>query len=244
MWYNELLFVLMITALIGMGVMALIVKVNMSQRRNSIKKKEEIPEKILVEEKKVRYEPIQKVSASEPGPIETIESEPIKQIIVPTIDKVLIPSAAVEPVVSPKLDLPTEHAREPQSESIDQLIKMFPMDQPPEAHIPQPEPKPIEIIYQPPEAHIPQPEPNPSEGALRNTENQFFDLRYEYKQQTIDDVPTIPDDELNIGYGEEQKEENLPGVVTCQHCKCEVPNTLYCIYCGNPLTAKPLASEK
>ncbi|MFH2112592.1 MAG: hypothetical protein ABIJ47_15190 [Candidatus Bathyarchaeota archaeon] len=225
MWYNELLLVLMFTALIGMGIMALIVKVNMRQREDSIEIKTKVPEKIYEPEKNVRQEPT-KIVEPEPEPAETIEiSEALfKPIIIQAAEPEPTPEPTTEPLIITSWEETAEPVIEPLTETIDELIV-----EPPTSPTPEPQATP--------------PEPSPKEMELRReTENQFFDLRYDYSSQNVAaDSPTILDEAPSID-PEEEKEEPLPGVVTCPHCKSEVPQTLYCIYCGNTLTAKPLAT--
>ena len=227
MWYNELLFVLMFIALIGMGVLALIVKVNMRQREGLIEKKAEVPEKIYEPEKNVRPEPTKIVEEPipEPEPVETIEiSEALfRPIIVQAAEPEPTPEPVVEPFIMPIVEA-AEPLIEPMTETIDELIV-----EPPASPAPEPQATP--------------PEPSPQGVELRReTENKFFDLRYENNPQDITaDSPTILDEAPSID-PEEEKEEPLPGVVTCPHCKSEVPQTLYCIYCGNTLSAKSRAA--
>jgi len=227
MWYNELLFVLMFIALIGMGVLALIVKVNMKQKEGSIEKKAEVPEKIYEPEKNVRPEPTKMVEEPipEPEPVETIEiSEALfRPIIFQAAEPEPTPEPAVEPLIMPSVEA-AEPLIEPMTETIDELIV-----EPPASPAPEPQATP--------------PEPSPQGVELRReTENKFFDLRYENNSQNVTaDSPTILDEAPSID-PEEEKEEPLPGVVTCPHCKSEVPQTLYCIYCGNTLSAKSRAA--
>jgi hypothetical protein len=225
MWYNELLFVLMFIALIGMGVLALIVTVNMRQKEGSIKQKAEIPEKKYEPEKNMRLEPIKIVEnpIPEPEPVETIEINEalFKPIIIQAVEPESTPEPAVEPLLMPIVEA-AEPLIEPMTETIDELIV-----EPPLSPAPEPQPTP--------------PESSPKKMKLRReTENKFFDLRYEYNPPDVAaDSPTILDKAPSIDLEEEEKEEPLPGVVTCPHCKSEVPQTLYCIYCGNTLSAKP-----
>ena len=223
MWYNELLFVLMFIALIGMGVLALIVKVNMRQKEGSIEKKAEVPEKIYEPEKNVRPEPIKIVENPIPEPVETIEINEafFRPIIFQAVEPEPTPEPAMEPLIMPIVEA-AELLIEPMTETIDKLI-VEPLASP----APEPQPTP--------------PEPSPKKMKLRReTENKFFDLRYEYNLPNVAaDSPTILDEAPSIDLEEEEKEEPLPGVVTCPHCKSEVPQTLYCIYCGNTLSAKP-----
>lgn len=225
MWYNELLFVLMFIALIGMGVLALIVKVNMRQREGSIEKKAEVPEKIYEPEKNVRPEHTKMVEEPipEPEPAETIEINEalFRPIIFQAAEPEPTPEPEVEPLIMPIMEA-VEPLIEPMTETIDKLI--------------------VEPLASPaPELQPTPPEPRSKKVELRReTENKFFDLRYEYNSQIVTaDSPTNLDEAPSIDLEEEEKEEPISGVVTCPHCKSEVPQTLYCIYCGNTLSAKP-----
>ena len=194
MWFNELLFVLMVTALFGMGVMALIVKVSMNARRNSSEKRG-VPEKTCEPEKNVNQ-------AAEPG---------------------LTPEPVVEPSNAPTLGEAAKPATGPQTEAVDENVA-------------EPWATPI------PEAWAAHHERGPAETVLRReAEDQFFDLSYERTQRiATGDFPTILGEAPSLEYEEEEEEEPLPVVVKCPHCKSEVPQTLYCIYCGNTLRG-PLA---
>ena len=235
MWYNELLFVLMFVALIGMGVMALIVKVNMGKREGRIEKEAEAPGKTHEPEVYARQEPAETVEP-EPEPEETVDigEALLKTIVIQAAEPEPEPEPTLEPAMEPLI---TPHVEE----------EPEPVIEPPTETMGEPEPTVEPPASPTPEPDSAQPEPLPeATGRRRETENQFFDLRYEYHpQNAVADSPTILDEAPSIDLEEEEEGEEEPprGVVTCPHCKSEVPNTLYCIYCGNTLAAKPQATK-
>jgi len=242
MWYNELLFVLMFVALIGMGVMVLVVKVNMRKNSGPIEKKAEAPEKKHEPENKMRAEPIRIVSepVPEPEPVETIEIS--EALFKPIFIQAVEPEPTPEPTIKPA-DPPTvEEAFEPVIEPT--------VDESPEPVVESLTETINELIIEPQVSQIPEPQatqtkPRQEEETRRLTDTPFFDLRYEYNSQSIPmESPTILDEAPSIDPEEEKKEERPQGIVTCPHCKSEVPQTLYCIYCGNTLTAKPHSAGK
>jgi len=228
MWYNELLFLLMIIALIGMGVMALIVKVNISSRKKSADNVK-ASDKPIEPERYPEPQAVRMVEEAEPDPEMTFEiSETLfKPIIIQDAEPEPTTEPATEPLTLTPLEESTEQALEPQTEAVNE---------------PSAEPMASPLIEE--QAAAIEPEPTKTD-LRREAENQFFDLRYEYKQQIItENAPIILDEAPSLNYEEEEEEEPVPGVVTCPHCKSEVPHTLYCIYCGNTLTAKPVTNPK
>lgn len=209
---------LMVTALFGMGVMALIVKVNMSARRNSSEERD-VPEKTCEPEKNGKPEVTGIVEAVEPGPADAFDVADAlsRPVVIQAAELGLTPEPVVEPSNAPTLGEAAKPAAGPQTEAVDEDVA-------------EPWATPI------PEAWAAHHERGPAETVLRReAEDQFFDLSYEYTQQiTTEDVPTILDEAPSLEY-EEEEDEPLPVVVKCPHCKSEVPQTLYCIYCGNTL---------
>ena len=226
MWVNDLLFVLMSVALIAMMVLALVVKIN---SRNRVKPPQnESPAQPVTEPRtEVKREPAKVIveTIREPEPLPTAitlhgelpqEAEPALEqypVLISELDMVDSPEE-IQPIIEP--------AEEPITE--------------PMVLVPAVEPSNPRVSKQ----H----EPAPAETDLRReTESKFFDLRYELSPQSVTkEEPDILDGSPVVEY-EEEEDEPLPGVVTCPHCKSSVPQTLYCIYCGNTLTVKPTAAK-
>jgi hypothetical protein len=231
MWVNEILFVLMAVALIAMMVLALVVKVN-SRNRVSPPQSEGVDKPVAEPRIEVKRKPSKLV-------VETIrEPEPLPTTIALQGEPVHEEEPALEqfPVLVSELDI------------VDSPEEKQPIIEPPEEPIPEPKVEPIILVptlepSNPPviERH----EPAPVEADLRReTESKFFDLRYDLSPQSVaKDEPDIMNGSPVVEY-EEKEEEPLPGVVVCPHCKSSVPQTLYCIYCGNTLTAKPSAAKQ
>ena len=231
MWVNEILFVLMSVALIAMMVLALVVKVN-SRKRVSPPQNESVAKPAAEPRIEVKREPAKVIveTIREPEPLPTsiaLQGEPTHETE---------PALEQFPVLISELDI------------VDSLEETQPIAEPAEEPTIEPKVEPIILVptlepSNPPVSE--QSEPAPAETSLRReTESKFFDLRYELSPQSIaKEEPDI----LNgspVVEDEEKEEEPLPGVVVCPHCKSSVPQTLYCIYCGNTLTAKPSAAKQ
>ena len=234
MLVDELLFVLMAVALIAMAVLALIVGTKKGRAREAPRRDEEAvraPEPRAV----VSYKPV------EPEEAPQAEEEPIAPV------EEILESPLPEAAQAPRVEPVSEPAPEPiiLVDEPEPPLDAVEMPQKPPSE-PSPPPEPIVITPSPEEPAPTADEPHPTE-LRRETESRFFDLRYENAPRApvftepsiLDGSPSIEDDEE----GEEAKEPT-PGIVTCPHCKSKVPQTLYCIYCGNTLAAKPAASSK
>ena len=230
MWVNEILFVLMSVALIAMLVLALVVKVN-SRNRVNPPQNESVVKPVAEPRIEVKRKPSKVV-------VETIrEPEPLPTAIALQGEPAQEEEPALEqfPILISELDI------------VDAPEETQPIIEPTEETIPEPTVEPIILIptlepSNPPV--IEQHEPAPAGADLRReTESKFFDLRYELSPQSVTkEEPDILNGSPVVEY-EEKEEEPLPGVVTCPHCKSSVPQTLYCMYCGNTLTAKPTETK-
>ena len=230
MWVNEILFVLMSVALIAMLVLVLVVKIN-SRNRVNPPQNENVVKPVAEPRIEVKRKPSKVV-------VETIrEPEPLPTAIVLQGEPAQEEEPAFEqfPILISELDI------------VDAPEETQPIIEPTEETIPEPTVEPIILIptlepSNPPV--IEQQEPAPAGADLRReTESKFFDLRYELSPQSVTkEEPDILNGSPVVEY-EEKEEEPLPGVVTCPHCKSSVPQTLYCMYCGNTLAAKPTATK-
>jgi hypothetical protein len=236
MLVDELLFVLMAVALIAMAVLALIVVTKKGKVREAPRREKEA------------------VQAPEPRTV--VAYERVKPEEAPKVEE-----EPVAPVEEPLASLPPEAAQAPREEPVFEpapgpIILVDEPEPPPDAaetpreppaeppSEPSPPPEPVVIT---PSIEEPKPvaeEPHTTE-LRRETESRFFDLRYENAPRApVFTEPSILDGSPSIEDEEEEAKEPTPGVVTCPHCKSKVPQTLYCIYCGNTLTAKPTNSSK
>jgi hypothetical protein len=231
MWVNEILFVLMSVALIAMMVLALVVKIN-SRNRVSPPQSESVAKPAAEPRIEVKHKPskvvVETIREPEPLPTAITLHDELPQEAEPALEQFPVLISELDIVDSPEETQPIiEPAEEPMSEPKVEPIIL----------VPTLEPSNPPVI----ERH----EPAPAETDLRReTESKFFDLRYDLSPQSVTkEEPDILNGSPVVEY-EEKEEEPLPGVVTCPHCKSSVPQTLYCIYCGNTLTAKPSAAKQ
>lgn len=230
MWVNEILFVLMSVALIAMMVLALVVKIN---SRNRVKPPQnESPAQPVTEPRtKVKREPakvtVETIRESEPLPTAIALQGELPHEAEPALEQFPVLISELDIVDSPEETQPIIEPAEPITEPTVEPMILVPAV--------EPSSPPVS------ERH----EPAPAEADLRReTESKFFDLRYELAPQSVaKEEPDILDGSPVVE-DEEEEEEPLPGVVTCPHCKSSVPQTLYCIYCGNTLTAKPTSAKQ
>jgi len=240
MWVDELLFVLMVSALIAMAVLVLLV--NMKTRNG----REATPKGTVPEPPAPKPQ-----TAAAQGrvnltriPEPEVEEEPIEPLSDPL--PVVLPELPQTPQPDHVFE-PTPRPAEPPSEPDQPLFFVEAPQESPPVKAPEPSapPVPEPVVLVPSLKELAPPADEPAPVVLRReTESQFFDLRYDNKPQVvIHSEPSILDGSPSIEYEEEEEEEKEPppGVVTCPHCKSKVPQTLYCIYCGNTLAAKPAA---
>ena len=231
MWVNDLLFVLMSVALIAMMVLALVVKINSRNRVNP--PQNESPVQPVKEPRiEVKREPakviVKTIREPESLPTAITLHDELPQEAEPTLEQFPVFISELDMVDSPEETQPIiEPAEEPMTEPTVEPMILVPVVEP----------------SNPPVSE--QHEPAPAGADLRReTESKFFDLRYELSPQSVTkEEPDILDGSPVVEY-EEEEEEPLTGVVTCPHCKSSVPQTLYCIYCGNTLTAKPATAKQ
>ena len=230
MWVNEILFVLMSVALIAMVVLALVVKIN-SRKRVSTPQKETPAQPVTEPHTEVKREPAKVIveTIREPEPL------PASKVLQGELPHEAEPALEQFPFLVSELDI------------VDSPEETKPVTEPEEEPITEPTVEPmisIPVVEPPKPAVIDEREPAPAEVDLRReTESKFFDLRYELHPQSATKEPDILNGSPAVEEEEEEKEP-LPGVVTCPHCKSSVPQTLYCIYCGNTLTAKPTSAKQ
>jgi len=229
MWVDELLFVLMAVALIAMAVLALIVGTKKGKGREA-PPREKVVAPVPEPRAKVAHKPKVVVVQAEEEPVASIEhivsplpetaQAPLEEpVVIPAPEHIII--AEPEPPVGAS-EAPEEPPAEPTEEPSPESAALAPASE---------EPGPTE-------------EPRPAD-LRRETESRFFDLRYENASRApIFTEPSVLDGSPSIEDEEEEAKEPTPGIVTCPHCNSKVPQTLYCIYCGNTLTAKPAASSK
>ena len=233
---DELLFVLMAVALIAMAVLVIIVGTKKGRVRAAPEEKKEAvqaPEPRAV----VTYKPVEFEEAPPAQEEPVAPAEDSLSLLLPEVAQAPREEPVSEPAPEPIIlvnepEPPLDAAEAPQN----------PAEEPPSEPSPPPEPVVItpSILESTPAAE----EPHPTE-LRRETESRFFDLRYENAPRTpAFTEPSILDGSPSIEDEEEEAKEPTPGIVTCPHCKSKVPQTLYCIYCGNTLTAKPAASSK
>ena len=242
MWVDELLFVLMAAALVALAVLVLIVNVKTRNRREA-SLKNTVPESAPKSRIVVTHEPINLTRPPEPEH-EDASIEPLSEPLSP-----LPPEFSQAPRLDHVFE-PTPEPAEPPSEPDPPLYFIEAPQESPPMQVPEPSAPPThEPVVPPPSIEEPAPpaeEPTPID-LRRETESRFFDLRYDNTPQVVvTSEPSILDGSPSIDYEEEEeeeKEEPPPGIVTCPHCKSKVPQTLYCIYCGNTLAAKPAASK-
>jgi len=231
MWVNEILFVLMSVVLIAMMVLALVVKIN-SRKRVSPQQKDAPAQPVSEPRTEVKREPAKVIveTIREPEPL------PTSRVLQSELPHEAEPALEQFPVLISELDI------------VDSPEEMQPIIEPEEEPIAEPTVEPmihVPTVEPPNPTVVEQREPTPAEAELRReTEGKFFDLRYELHPQGVaKDEPDILDGSPVVE-DEEEEEEPLPGVVICPHCKSSVPQTLYCIYCGNTLTAKPTSAKQ
>ncbi|MHA2392737.1 MAG: hypothetical protein ACXAEX_12395 [Promethearchaeota archaeon] len=81
-----------------------------------------------------------------------------------------------------------------------------------------------------------QTEPGPS--IMRDLESQYYDLKAGYRETKTSFFDSVDNDKytVNLEVDEQEKEEGIDsGISTCPHCHSSVPETMYCIYCGQSL---------
>ena len=78
----------------------------------------------------------------------------------------------------------------------------------------------------------------PELSIMRDLENQYYDLKAGYTETKTSFFDSVDNDKysVNLEVDEKEKEEGIDsGISTCPHCHSSVPETMYCIYCGQSL---------
>lgn len=73
---------------------------------------------------------------------------------------------------------------------------------------------------------------------MRDLENQFYDLKAGYRETKTSFFDSVDNDKYSaqLEVDKLEKEEGVDsGISTCPHCYSSVPETMYCIYCGQSL---------
>lgn len=248
MWVNELLYILMFAALVTVIVMAVVVNIKLS-RMKKLGQKETTPE----------TKPVQAALADTEPELEEpiLETSPEKEneiIFEPEYEGEAEPEHEPEPEIEP--DPEPYSPPEPELEHAKEFDPIKPLEKEPEDEVPRDEAYSTEEVLFPEEENGGKPE------------RSYFDLRKEPEVgETVDlEIPfyyEIPREDLakpEDEKSEEQKSEDLwyvheeagdedakkdddDGIVICPHCNSQVPKTIYCIYCGNPLKPNPLVEE-
>jgi hypothetical protein len=215
MWINELLYVLMFAALTAVIVLAVVV--NMRLRRSKQLEQIETTDEIT-------SEPIADLVVEQ-------EPEPVLEPETKTVPNNL-PEIMVEPEPLP------EYEHEP-------LVDIEPESKFP----PEPEDSPDEMSYYVEEDELRLEDKDfgvNNESKVEETVDLEMPFIVEFPQETKEEqvmeagaeswyVPEEPTDK--------NEEEEGEGVMMCPHCNSQVPNTIYCIYCGNSLKPNPLVEE-
>lgn len=232
MWINELLYVLMITALMSLVVMAVLVNVKIS-RSKRLEQKETTPKP----DSWAVVEPEHDVVGPEPEPEpvprpETESGYPFnlghEQVSEPE------PEYVFEPELEPSIEPEPSDEVEPE-----QVVEI------PELHT-QPEAVSFyerETRSQPEDQCFEMSKDSKEEEEAADLEMPFY---FDIPKGSIDEAERVaPGEPWYVP--EEPVEDAGKGkdddVTTCPHCYSQVPKTVYCIYCGNPLKPNPLVEE-